>query len=58
MVNGEVYINETLSGKMSFLKFSLKILNKQVNNKSTLSHGLVEERFEKVMERRKERRRA
>ena len=33
MVNGEVYINETLSGKMSIFKFSLKILNKQANNR-------------------------
>ena len=33
MVNGEVYINETLSGKMSFFKLSLKILNKQANDK-------------------------
>ena len=58
MVNGEVYINETLSGKMSFFKLSLKILNKQANDKWTLSHGLVEERFEKAMQRRRERRRA
>lgn len=33
MVNGEVYINETLSGKISFFELSLKILNKQVNDK-------------------------
>ena len=58
MVNGEVYINETLSGKMSIFKFSLKILNKQANNRWTLSYGLVKERFEKAMERRRERRRA
>ena len=33
MVNGEVYINETLSGKMRYFELSLKILNKQVNDK-------------------------
>ena len=58
MVNGEVYINETLSGKMSFFELSLKIINKQANDKRTLYHGLVEERFDKAMERRRERRRA
>ena len=58
IVNGEVFINETLSGKMSFFKCSLKILNKQAKNRWTLSYGLVEERFEKAVEGRSERRRA